>query len=166
MENVYEMIKEFISQILTRYPNLHIAYSYDDELDEYDIWHNSPELEFNDEDFSKYVGQQADGLLFKNGIYNFSFGYNHYKSKELEFKDKLYDIPNMLKVPYKFIQINAEQQSIYKENLNINTSYGINIEFRKNDTCKSSTAEGEYRINHISSKKFTFYEKTGIGVAS
>jgi len=46
-----ELIKEFIGKIKSYYPELYINFDYDKELDEYEIWHNDPQLEFQDNEF-------------------------------------------------------------------------------------------------------------------
>lgn len=79
-----KLIENFISRIICKYPSLKIGYDYDDNLDEYDIWHTDQNLEFNDKDFKAYVAKMAKDYLFKNNIYNFSFGYDHYKYKDLK----------------------------------------------------------------------------------
>lgn len=78
-----ELIEKFISQISEKYPLIHIDYDYDSEDDEYVIWHNNSDLEFNSDSFAKYVGEKAEELLFKNKIFNFSIGYDYDKSLEL-----------------------------------------------------------------------------------
>lgn len=80
------LIKKFISQISEIYPSLHIDYEYDIEEDEYTIWHNNSELEFNNDSFSKFIGEKAEELLFKNNIFNFSIGYDY--DKELEISNE------------------------------------------------------------------------------
>ena len=77
-KNRTELIKKFKDRIIARYPELYVDFEYDSEQDEYDIWHNNPELEFNDEKFIKFVGEAAQEILFNNNIYNFSFGYDYF----------------------------------------------------------------------------------------
>lgn len=145
MRNISELIKEFISQVLEGYPSLHVDYSYDNELDEYDIWHNNHELEFDSEDFLQYVGKKADELLFQNKIYNFSFGYNHSKARELECEVKSYNIVTLQDPSYEFVQMAVECKQInYTQNHNIHVNYDFNIEFEKNDTSKDSSRERGY----------------------
>lgn len=88
MTNTIELIKKFKDKVIAHYPELYIDFEYDSELDEYDIWHNDPELEFKDEKFKKFIGKTAQEVFFDNNIYNFSFGYDYYKAQELENKTK------------------------------------------------------------------------------
>ena len=83
-------IEEFISSIKKKYDKLVIGYDYDEEEDVYDIWHNSENLQYNDTDFLYFVGSLIKEKLYKNDIFNFSFGYDYYKSKELENKMNRY----------------------------------------------------------------------------
>lgn len=69
-----QLIQEFINSIKVKYPNLHIRYEYDLEIDEYYIWHDNWELEYKNKEFLHFVGEKAQEILFDNGIYNFSFG--------------------------------------------------------------------------------------------
>lgn len=82
MDGTVILINEFISDIKKQFPSLHIDYEYDPETNEYDIWHNNEELEFRNEKFVSYIGDKAEEILFKNDIYNFSFGYDYCKAKE------------------------------------------------------------------------------------
>ena len=75
--NKTELIKEFIKVVNLHYPNLYIQYNYNENLDEYMIWHDNLYLEFQDSDFKKTVGKVARDILFDNDVYNFSFGYDY-----------------------------------------------------------------------------------------
>ena len=77
-----EKIELFINKIKEQYPDLNIFVDYDEEVDEYDIWHTDAKLQFEDSNFCKFVGSLMQEYLFSNGIYNFSFGYDHMKAKE------------------------------------------------------------------------------------
>ena len=69
-----ELIKEFIKVANSHYPNLDIWFDYNEDLDEYMIWHDDLHLEFQDNNFKKTVGKIAHDILFNNDVYNFSFG--------------------------------------------------------------------------------------------
>ncbi len=92
---IIELIEEFKGQIKDRYPGLYIDFDYDSDLDEYDIWHNDSDLEFKDDDFTEFVGRKAQELFYDNEIYNFSFGYDHFKTKELENRTGEYTTKNV-----------------------------------------------------------------------
>ncbi len=80
-------IKLFISKLKEQYPSLYIDYTYDPEEDEYNIWHNDRDMEINDKHFKEYAACKAEQILFKNNIYNFYFGYDYYKTKQLANKE-------------------------------------------------------------------------------
>ncbi len=82
-KGVKSMIEQFIADIKTDYPDLYIDYDYDEENDEYEIWHNDPNLEYNDARFKRIVGIKAEKWLFDNDIFNFCFTYDHSKVKKL-----------------------------------------------------------------------------------
>lgn len=88
------LIEKFIKQISEKYPSVYIDYEYDIEEDEYTIWHNDSELEFNNDSFSKFVGERAEELLFKNNIFNFSIGYDYDKALEISNKKIAFSINN------------------------------------------------------------------------
>lgn len=76
-------IKEFVDKIQEKYPDLTIKYEYDSEDNTYDVWHNSEEMQFRNSEFLVFVGQLIKEILDKNGVYNFSFGYDYKKTKLL-----------------------------------------------------------------------------------
>jgi hypothetical protein len=86
--DVLNQVNEFISKISTEYPSIHIDYEYDSDENEYIIWHNDSKLEYDDPKFKSFVAKAARDYLFNNNIYNFSFGYDYFKSLELEQKNK------------------------------------------------------------------------------
>lgn len=71
----YEYIEEFILAIQEEYPELEINYRYNEELDEYDVIHNSPNLAKNDREFGNFVHEKAQEYLFANDVVNFYFDY-------------------------------------------------------------------------------------------
>lgn len=148
MLNRIELINKFKDKILACYPELHIDFEYDSELDEYDIWHNNPELEFRDEKFMKLVGQVAQEVFFDNNIYNFSFGYDYYKAKELENKAKEYTIKNTKIDNIKVNLFNVENTLNYSNDIakKINLSFSrdsIDISF---DSVESTSSK-PYLLN-------------------
>lgn len=82
------LIEKFISEIKNKYSNLYIEYNYDEQDDLYEIWHNNADLEYKDEEFKKIVASKAKEILFDNDIFNFYFGYDHFKTI------KLHDLTN------------------------------------------------------------------------
>lgn len=62
------LIKKVISEIKQEYNYIVIDYDYNEEYDEYEVWHNSKKLQFEDKDF-----------LYKNDLFNISFGYDGMK---------------------------------------------------------------------------------------
>ncbi len=111
-----ELIKNFVDKIRLCYPKLYINFGYDGELDEYEIWHNDPQLEFQDSEFKKNIGQIAQDVLFDNNIYNFSFGYDYYKTKEIEKRNNEYSMKDMKIDTVKIVY------SDIKEKLNYNNT--------------------------------------------
>lgn len=84
MENqIKNIVDSLISQIKSKYKDLVINYDFNEEDGTYEIWHNSEHLEFEDDEFTNYVGTLIKTLLFDNGIFNISFGYDYEKSKNL-----------------------------------------------------------------------------------
>lgn len=113
-------IEEFICSIKKKYDKLVIGYDYDKEEEVYDIWHNSENLQYNDTDFLCFVGSLIKEKLYKNDIFNFSFGYDYYKAKELENKINRY-IFNMIEpelIEYEYTEINNSPN--YTSNIDTN----------------------------------------------
>ncbi|MGI6533545.1 MAG: hypothetical protein ACOX23_02860 [Peptococcia bacterium] len=77
------LIETFISKVKEKYPSLIIDYEFCSETGEYDIWHTDSRLQFEDHDFLKYVGKLMQEILFDNNLFEFCFGYDHLKFKEL-----------------------------------------------------------------------------------
>lgn len=75
-------VDQFVSEFKKNYPSVSIGYDYDNELDYYDIWHNSYDLQFKNEDFLKIVGGLIKNIFYANGIFNVSFGYDCSKENE------------------------------------------------------------------------------------
>lgn len=82
--NKNELIKRFLNEVQNKYPSLYISCNYDKEDDLYEIWHNDPNLEYKDNEFKKIVASKAQEILFNNDIFNFYFGYDHFKAIKLE----------------------------------------------------------------------------------
>jgi len=77
------LIETFISKVKEKYPSVMIGYEFCSETGEYDIWHTDSRLQFEDQDFLKYVGKLMQEILFDNNLFEFCFGYDHLKFKEL-----------------------------------------------------------------------------------
>lgn len=82
-ENILSQINKFMEVIKNNYPALYIDYEYDEENDEYLIWHNDMHLQFENNEFIKYVGNKAQDLLYGKDIYNFSFSYDYAKAQKI-----------------------------------------------------------------------------------
>jgi len=77
-------IIKFIEKIKIQYPELIIEYEYDENEDQYKIWHTNREIQSsNTNDFLDYCGNLLRTILYNNNIYNFSFGYDYYKDMEI-----------------------------------------------------------------------------------
>lgn len=121
-----KLIEDFIYQLTCKYPSLRIGYSYDDTCDEYDIWHTDQNLEFQNKYFKKHVSEMAREYLFKNNIYNFSFGYDHYKYKELKSITKF-------QIPFQHSNINLK---INENILDTKCKYEFNYNIRTDNNNK------------------------------
>ena len=119
-----ELIKEFIGKIKSYYPELYINFDYDKELDEYEIWHNDPQLEFQDNEFKKLVGKIAQDIFFDNNIYNFSFGYDYYKTKEIENRNNGYSMKNTKVDTIEVFYSNIDKRLNYSNSIDFKISGG------------------------------------------
>lgn len=129
--NIKELIESFIKAIKNEYPSLIIGYDFDDEMDQYDIWHIDSNLEFSDKNFKSFVAEKAREYLFNNNIYNFSFGYDHYKYKKLnnvnKFRIELQNINLHLKASQKLLNTGVTNVYSYGVNIDMNTTGHIKI---------------------------------------
>ena len=147
-----KLIEKFIYEISQKYPSIKIGYDYNSDLDEYDIWHTDKNLEFKDKNFKLYVGEKADEFLFRNNIYNFSFGYDYYKYKELENRNKI----NM-EILNRIVHVNVHQKYLIgKEELNIyNCNFEISINTISYITINTASKKLKEDYNIIFSSTFT-----------
>lgn len=76
-----KQIEYFVSRIKKLYPSLDVDFSYDEKGNQFSIWHTDPELQFNNDQFLKDIGWLIKEVLYAENIYNFSFGYDHFKAK-------------------------------------------------------------------------------------
>lgn len=81
MKQVKDILKKLIEEVKTLYPELNIVIEYDEVDDYYEVWHDDPVLQFEDDDFAAYTGKLIR-RVYKQGVRNFSFGYNHFKAIE------------------------------------------------------------------------------------
>jgi len=108
-----EFIQEFIRANKDKYPDLYIDYDYDLESDWFKIWHNDFQMRFVNwsinYEFSAFIGQMIKDILYKNNIYNFSFGYDCAKATRMantEFQVKCFigaikeNVPSITKIEY------------------------------------------------------------------
>ena len=107
MINMQEQINIFKTKLKSRYSDLRIGYSYDEEEDYYDIWHTNSQLQFEDAVFRAFAGGLIKECFYSNDIFNFSFGYDYVEDE----KSKLN------------YEINVYQEELYKK---------INLIFTKN----------------------------------
>ena len=102
MINMQEQINIFKEKIKSRYQDLRIGYSYDDEEDYYHIWHTNSQLQFEDNAFPGFVGSLIKEFFYSNDIFNLSFGYDYLEDE----KSKLsYEITNYIDSRYKKINL-------------------------------------------------------------
>lgn len=72
-----DIIHEFIRKITNKYPALYCIV-VQSGINEYKILHNSPDLEFKDEQFASFSGELLQKVFFENGIYNVQFTYSDF----------------------------------------------------------------------------------------
>lgn len=147
-----DLIGKFINTIKDRYSELHIDYEYDPELDEYDIWHNNAELEFHNEEFISYVGKIARDILFSNYIYNFSFGYDYYRSKALKSNEYAISISNVDTFEVNFFD--TKETAMYKIKTKGTTSGIVQKDFDITLEIEESTQSTPYLLNVTQQLKF------------
>lgn len=75
-----ECIEKFIMELKSKYYDINIGYIYNEDEDLFDIWHNNKELQFSNKDFLKFVGELLKEIVYSQGIYNVSFGYDYTKT--------------------------------------------------------------------------------------
>ncbi|PKM89540.1 MAG: hypothetical protein CVU87_05165 [Firmicutes bacterium HGW-Firmicutes-12] len=79
-ETTIILIEEFISKIKEQYQDLIVEYTYCNETNEYEIWHNDKRLQYENKNFMDFIGKRMNDILFVNNVFNFSFGYDHIKT--------------------------------------------------------------------------------------
>ena len=88
MINKENIVCQFISKLKEKYGSLiYVEYKFNHDINEYEIWHNNSDLQFKDADFRTFVGQLIKELFYNNGIFDFSFGYDYFKSKNLLYNE-------------------------------------------------------------------------------
>ena len=122
MMDKIKLIEKLVNKINFYYPELYIDFSYDERLDEYEIWHNNPQLEFQDSEFKRIIGQIAQDILFDNNVYNFSFGYDHYKAKEIEKGKNEYSMKDTKINTFGIVYSNIDKTPNYSNNINLKIS--------------------------------------------
>lgn len=75
-----ECIEKFIRELKNKYYDIGIGYVYNEDEDLFDIWHNNKELQFSNKGFLKFVGKLLKEIIYSQGIYNISFGYDYTKT--------------------------------------------------------------------------------------
>ena len=89
-----KFIIEFIEKLKLRYSELIIGYEYNEEEDQYCIWHTNKYLQFSGtNEFLNYSGNLLKTVLYNNNIYNISFGYDYRKDKMEEYKNNVTATP-------------------------------------------------------------------------
>ena len=71
------LIRTFISKVKLKYPDINIDFYYDEYEYMYSIYHNNYELEFNDEEFSNFIGVLIIEIFFNNGVFDVTFSYDY-----------------------------------------------------------------------------------------
>lgn len=77
IEKEQELIRKFISSIEGQYGGIEIEYSYNEELNLHDIYHNNKNFQFENREFLNFVGLKLKELLYDKGLHNVSFGYDY-----------------------------------------------------------------------------------------
>lgn len=160
--SIENIIKNFIAQIHMRYPALHIEYEYDEDTNEYDIWHNNSNLEFDDDDFLKYCSDVASELFYKNNIYNFTFGYDHERSKMLENIRISLDLYND-NIEFNIIQKITPKNLSYDINEDLDIRFNSHIKYYQTEKYSeyySIEKEESFNINQINED--TFFQKLNL----
>lgn len=67
MKNKEKVIEEFIVKVKEKYKTINFKYFYDEELEDYMIYHDKEDLDF-DEEFNTYVNELIINFLFENGF--------------------------------------------------------------------------------------------------
>lgn len=80
MNQIINNIKTFISEVKKDYQNIYIDYTYNQEDEVYEIWHNREDLEYSDTDFRHLTGKLLTELFLNKNIVNIYITYNHEKS--------------------------------------------------------------------------------------
>lgn len=134
--NITELIESFINAIKNKYPSLTIGFDFDNEIDQYDIWHVDSKLEFNNKDFKRFVAEKAREYLFNNNIYNFSFGYDHYKYKILDSSNKFHIEPQNNQLHLKISQnpLNIEETHAYSFDFSVDANVTRYIKIKEVNT--------------------------------
>jgi len=85
-----DFIVKFINEFKKEYPTVIIDFAYDDELDIFDIWHDSYDFQFKDQRFLSKVGILIKDILYANEIFNISFGYDYLRLSKNEVKNYVF----------------------------------------------------------------------------
>lgn len=119
-EKAIEYVEQFIAEFKKEYPLVTIDYSYDDDNDMFDIWHDDRTLQFENKDFLKRIGTFVKEIFYANDIFNVSFGYDFEKDVKNMIKEYVcsikatskltYDITNDLSDKLDFFSFSAEQK--------------------------------------------------------
>lgn len=119
-----ESISQFISEVKSKYPDLVIGYEYNDEDETFDIWHNSKTLQFENKEFLKTVGVLIKDILFNNGIFNISFGYDYAKEN---IKEKSYTIQENMLIDVLPKIVLSCSQLVNNYSVNTNIAFDTNL---------------------------------------
>ena len=112
------LIKKFIAEVRKIYPYLIMGYDYCSETEEYNIWHINAELEFEDRNFTEFVGKLMKEILLENNIFDFSFGYDHLKAKEFLICYKNH-VDNNKEIETSFVSNLVESMGVYYQNIEL-----------------------------------------------
>ncbi len=89
MDKIELLVKRFIEIVKEEYAHLYIDYEINEKNGEFDIWHNGADLQFNNKEFQIFIGKLIQQLFYQNNCFNFSFGYDGFKSMLIEQKQPI-----------------------------------------------------------------------------
>jgi hypothetical protein len=121
MVNIQDQIDIFKKEITTKYPDLYVGYTYDDNEDYYHIWHTNSHLQFEDDAFLSFVGNLIRECFYSKDIFNFSFGYDYLEDEKSKL---LYEIQsNYHRIIFNFTNQLVKQEPYFYQTINNYSSF-------------------------------------------
>lgn len=69
---------EFIAEVKKEYPDLNIQYEYNEHDDSYEIYHDDEKLEYENKEYSYFIGGLIKEILWDNDVFNvYMTGYRY-----------------------------------------------------------------------------------------